>query len=64
MFRARVFLDKPLVDEDEVDIQYCELSDKVKGIHMKPKGHIAPADSDDTDGGDYFIYLLTIYIYI
>ena len=47
------FLDKPLIDEDEVEINYFELSDNVKGIYMKPKGHIAPEDSDtgtDDDG--------------
>ena len=45
------FLDKPLVDEDEVEIKYCELSDSVKGICMKPKGHITHEviDTDDTD---------------
>ena len=42
------FLDKPLVDEDEVEIKYFELSDNVKGIYMKPKGH----HHEDTDIGD------------
>ena len=44
------FLDTKLIDDEEVEIKYFELSDNVKGIYMKPKGHIAPEDSDsDTD---------------
>ena len=45
------FVDKDkLWDDDEVEIKYVKLSDNVKGIYMKPKGHIAPEGSDeDTD---------------
>ena len=44
------FLDTKLIDDEEVEIKYFELSDNVKGIYMKPKGHIAHEDSDtDTD---------------
>ena len=34
------FMDKPLVDDDEIEIKQFELSDNVKGIYVKPKGHI------------------------
>ena len=44
------FLDTKLIDDEEVEIEYFELSDNVKGIYMKPKGHIPYEDSDtDTD---------------
>jgi len=46
------FLDKPLVDEDEVEITYFELSDNVKGIYMKPKGHHHEETDNDTDDDD------------
>lgn len=32
------FMDKPLVDDDEIEIKQFELSDNVKGIYVKPKG--------------------------
>ena len=43
---------KPLVGEDAVEIKYFELSDNVNCIYMKPKGHIAPEDSDDDTDDD------------
>ena len=32
------FMDKPLVDDDEIEIKQFELSDNVRGIYVKPKG--------------------------
>ena len=46
------FLDKPLVDDDEVEIKYFELSENVKGIYMKPKGHHHEDTDSDTDDDD------------
>ena len=48
------FVDKDkLWDEDEVEIKYFELSDNVKGIYMKPKGHHhEDTDSDSVDGDE------------
>lgn len=43
------FLDKPLVDDDEIEIRTFELSDTVKGIYMKPKGHVHNEDTDKDD---------------
>ena len=37
------------MDEDEVEIKYFELSDNVKGIYMKPKGHHHEDSDNDTD---------------
>ena len=31
-------MDKPLVDDDEIEIKQFELSDNVRGIYVKPKG--------------------------
>lgn len=44
------FLDTKLIDDEEVEIKYFELSDNVKGIYMKPKGHHhEDTDTDDDD---------------
>ena len=50
------FLDTKLIDDEEVEIKYVELSDNVKGIYMKPKGHHhedTDSDSDDDDETDH-----------
>ena len=44
------FLDTKLIDDEEVEIKYFELSDNVKGIYMKPKEHHhEDTDTDDDD---------------
>jgi hypothetical protein len=43
------FMDKPLVDDDEIEIKQFELSDNVKGIYVKPKGHIHHEHTEETD---------------
>ena len=45
------FLDKNLVDNDELEIKEFQLSDDVKGIYVKPKGnhHLHHEHTEDTD---------------
>lgn len=45
------FMDKPLVDDDEIEIKQFELSDNVKGIYVKPKGH-HHLHNEHTEGTD------------
>jgi hypothetical protein len=33
------FLDKPLLDDDEICVKEFELSDNIKGIYVMPKGN-------------------------
>ena len=48
------FMDKPLVDDDEIEIKQFELSDNVRGIYVKPKGkhhlhHIDEEEEEETE---------------
>ena len=45
------FMDKPLVDDDEIEIKQFELSDNVRGIYVKPKGkhHLYQEHTEETD---------------
>ena len=48
------FLDKPLLDDDEICVKEFELSDNIKGIYVMPKGkhhlhHIHHDEHNDTD---------------
>jgi hypothetical protein len=33
------FMDKPLVDDDELVVKQFDLGDNVKGLYVMPKGH-------------------------
>ena len=45
------FMDKPLVDEDEIEIKQFELSDNARGIYVKPKGrhHLYHVDEEEEE---------------
>ena len=45
------FMDKPLVDDDEIEIKQFELSDNVRGIYVKPKGkhHLYHIDEEEEE---------------
>ena len=45
-----------------MEINYFELSDNVKGIYMKPKGHIPQGSDSDTDDNDFFNKYICLYI--
>jgi hypothetical protein len=36
------FMDKPLVDDDELVVKQFDLGDNVQGLYVMPKGHYHP----------------------